>query len=414
MPQNTIVNPVNAPSRKILITYKKVDKLAIQGNFNLSKSGYNWLEVTEDEILKIEGVTSLKIINVGDEEVKINGIVLLPLPHYDITKNKSIDGSTEFWELIDRAMCRNSKIFVLPDGTYSDITLNIDFLGEEVNAFCDKPHLPAYPQEVVFEEITSYNPLPIVPPAPHVNLTAVLTLETFSSFDFVPNKSGTFQVNLGGTIDPNTGVGLAGETIHIVLSSGVLPNNWSLILVETGEELFYDGYGQYLRSSNDWIIQDEWVNGTWKFNILKDIGTQVRVIMTKPKQNLFHKDYPFAGQTLLPTPAEYSIFKATPAEITEMETYNLLEVYTKEISEGIIPCAIGVNPSVNTPALALTNPNELLSLMAFGRFSGLSELHKIGYTGYVPYSDHGIAEGLQFQRLDTMEFSPFFWFNWIK
>ena len=153
--QNSPVIPLNAPGRKILITYKKVDKQAIQGDFKLSKSGYNWLEVTEDEILKIEGVTSLEIDNLGDEEVVINGFTLLPLPRNIVGVNKSIDGLTDFWSLIDRAVKRNSNVFVLPDGTYSDVTLNINFLGQEV-AFITNPPVPPAP----FDENT-YLPNPI-------------------------------------------------------------------------------------------------------------------------------------------------------------------------------------------------------------------------------------------------------------
>lgn len=153
--QNTKILPVNPPNRKILITYKKVDKLAIQGDFKLSKSGYNWLEVTEDEILKIEGVTSLEIDNLGDEEVIINGFTLLPLPRDIIGANKPVDGLDYFWSLIDRAVKRNSNVFVLPDGTYSDVTLNINFLGQEVE-FITNPPVPQVP----FDENT-YLPNPI-------------------------------------------------------------------------------------------------------------------------------------------------------------------------------------------------------------------------------------------------------------
>lgn len=130
--QNTKILPVDPPARKILITYKKVDKKYIQGDFNLIKSGYNSLEITEDQTLEIKGVTSLEIENLGDEEVIINGLKLLPLPYWEQAKNKEIDTETDFWGLIDRAVTRNSEIFVLPDGTYSDITLEINFLGQEV------------------------------------------------------------------------------------------------------------------------------------------------------------------------------------------------------------------------------------------------------------------------------------------
>lgn len=130
--QNTKILPVDPPNRKILITYKKVEKAGIQSDFNLVKSGYNSLEITEDQTLEIKGVTSLEIENLGDEEVIINGLKLLPLPHFDNTKNKEIDGSTGFWDLIDKAVTRNSEIFVLPDGTYSDIILEINFLGQEI------------------------------------------------------------------------------------------------------------------------------------------------------------------------------------------------------------------------------------------------------------------------------------------
>lgn len=165
MPQNDPVVVVDPKSRKILITYKKVDKLAVQGNFNLSKTGHNYLEITEDTTLEIKGVTSLEIDNLGDEEVVINGYTLLPLPHFDSLQNKYIDGSTNYWDLIDRAMKRNSKIFVLPDGTYSDVTLNINFLGQDwSDAMCNKPHLPfPYPNEVTFNETVSTNPLSAIP-----------------------------------------------------------------------------------------------------------------------------------------------------------------------------------------------------------------------------------------------------------
>jgi len=146
MPQDPIVYPLNTPNRKILITYKKVDKQAIQGNFNLTKSGYNWLEIIEDETLEIKGVTSLKIHNLGDEEVVINGITLLPLPHLNEGLNKEIEGSTAFSDLVDKAIKRNSKIFVLPDGTYSDISLKINFLGQEKEIVKNKP-MP-YPFEI--------------------------------------------------------------------------------------------------------------------------------------------------------------------------------------------------------------------------------------------------------------------------
>jgi len=149
MPQNEIITPYEIKIRKILITYKKVGKQDIQGGFNLTKSGYNWLEVTEDQTLEIKGVTSLEIENLGDQEVKINGLTLLPLPHANEPVNRDEPVLYEFTQRIKIPVFRNSEIFVLPDGTYSDIVLNIDFSGQEVeyitNNVIAPPVIPVTP-----------------------------------------------------------------------------------------------------------------------------------------------------------------------------------------------------------------------------------------------------------------------------
>lgn len=358
MPQNTIVTPENAPSRKILITYKKVDKLAIQGNFNLSKSGYNWLEISNDEILKIEGVTSLKIINVGDEEVKINGIVLLPLPHYDITKNKSIDGSNQFWDLIDRAMCRNSKIFVLPDGTYSDITLNIDFLGEESNAVCDKPNLPAYPQEATLNEIISYNIIPAPPAPPFVPFSAVVAQPLTANVDFVPNKSGTFQLVVWGATVPTTVTGIAGSSLQLINIYGSFSAVFSIVLVETGEQLFFDENGNYLSRGSSFVRP---TNGTFEnlehpFTIFREIGSSVKVI-----------------------------YRGTNAQYFE----------------AIMPCVLGNNPIIYEVITSTTDGNG-------------NTTYETTTVGVPLHFVDAFPVTIQFQRLDTMEFSEVFGNAWVK
>ena len=158
--QNTKILPIDPYSRKILITYKKVDKKTIQADFALCKSGLNWLEITEDQTLEIKGVTSLEIENLGDEEVIINGLKLLPLPHYEQVRNKNIDGVNDFWGLIDNAVTRNSEIFVLPDGTYSDVKLEINFLGQEAQYISN--NLIAPPANIILNHFNFFEQAQVV------------------------------------------------------------------------------------------------------------------------------------------------------------------------------------------------------------------------------------------------------------
>ena len=392
MPQNALVFPVNPPKRKILITYKKVDKLAIQGNFNLTKTGHNFIEVSEDTTLEISGVTSLEIDNLGDEEVVINGITLLPQPHFDALKNKFIDDSAGFWDLIDKANVRNSKIFVQPDGTYTDITLNINFLGQEV-AFISPP-VPPPP----FSEVVSTNPLPIVPIVRFMASSIVLT----GDLDFIPNKSGTFQVNFNGAIATDQPTGVAGQNVHVTLSTDSFPALWSIILVETGEELFYDGQGNYLRSSNDWVADFNNCFGATTFKILKDIGTQVRVIEYYETSFNYNKVTPANGFPAHPSNLEYTFFKATPAEQLQFLGFDYGYVFINKKADLIMPYILGVDNTLNG-VFSIINENLFDHFVALGfgdrNAFGFETEYKIGYT------DERSIQGIQFQRLDTMEFS---------
>lgn len=137
MPQITPVIPT-FKKNKVLITYKKVEETKLTSATKLVKSGYNHIVFEENKIFDLNGVTSLEIDNIGETNVMVNGILLLAFSNND----EYVNGSYELGKIVKR----NSKIFVHGDGTYSDISLDINFIGEaiEMTAPHDASGLPIY------------------------------------------------------------------------------------------------------------------------------------------------------------------------------------------------------------------------------------------------------------------------------
>lgn len=109
---------------KVLITYKKVEENHLQTANKLVKSGYNYIILEEDQIFELKGVTSLDIDNIGETNVMVNGILLLAFNDNDTYTN----GVNELQKIVKR----NSKTFVHGDGTFSDVSLDINFIYEEI------------------------------------------------------------------------------------------------------------------------------------------------------------------------------------------------------------------------------------------------------------------------------------------